>query len=429
MAQEIQNANIFGRIGSGLGAGLAEQLPKEIERNRLSSGLNRFAEDSANLTPLQQLARISTIPGVTPQMIQSFGELGKQQSKGQALIQSQNRGNEIKKSPFPKDNKMGLNKPSGSEIPSITQEENLRKIQEGYVPPTQEQIIENAGRMFNENPALYGNDPNKAIEAAEKAELRKEKIYETANIQNEKLSGIQDNVVKRLKDQSNKLGVEIPSNVYSDIEDRAIQSTKPKSLGGEGLTEQQSIKKYGKELDSISRDYSKLNQLSGWGITLNKPSEITRTLKSIQNSFEERGDTYNLADSMIEKYDVSPKFAYALAEPVKRENNLNKEIKSLPVLKGMENIAAYNVNPKVSREKTLEISPKLAKSLGKKGSPLAVAYELEKKGYDPKSWLNYVRDHKKELDLSVRQADQLDIPQNLIGKWNDWWLSSFSGIQ
>jgi hypothetical protein len=77
MAQYIKQGDIFGRIGSGFGKGLAEQVPKEIERNRLSSGLKAFEQEHQNLNPMQQLARLSAIPGITPQTIQSFSDLAK----------------------------------------------------------------------------------------------------------------------------------------------------------------------------------------------------------------------------------------------------------------------------------------------------------------------------------------------------------------
>ncbi len=77
MAQVIKQGDIFGRIGTGFGQGLAEQVPKEIERNRLASGLKAFEQEHQNLNPMQQLARLSAIPGITPQTLQSFSELAK----------------------------------------------------------------------------------------------------------------------------------------------------------------------------------------------------------------------------------------------------------------------------------------------------------------------------------------------------------------
>jgi hypothetical protein len=94
MAYSVKPANIFGRIGTGLGKGLAEQLPKEMERNRLASGLKAFEEEHQNLTPIQQLSRAAAIPGATPQLLQSLTELAKVQNQGNAYRNSAGRGTE-----------------------------------------------------------------------------------------------------------------------------------------------------------------------------------------------------------------------------------------------------------------------------------------------------------------------------------------------
>jgi hypothetical protein len=81
------------------------------------------------------------------------------------------------------------------------------------------------------------------------------------------------------------------------------------------------------------------------------------------------------------------------------------------------------------QRKTLEISKSLSKSLGKTGSPLAVAYELQKKGYDPQIWLDYLTENADELDLPPSQQRQLAKPDSFTGTWGDWWLKSFTGVE
>lgn len=429
MVQYISKGDIFGRIGSNIGQGLAEQIPKEVERNRLKQGLEELSQQK-NLTPFQRFSGLISQPGITPQGIQTGGELLAQEARGDQLAKYYDSQNKINKpNPFPKQN----NKQSQivKEAPSITQEAPLEEIQEGYIPPTQDQIFEEAGRRFEENAALFGNDPEKAIEAAEKDALRKEKINEAYQRKHQNLTAIQDNVVKRLQAQSDKLGSQIvPSNVYSKIEDKAIQATKSKKLGGEGLTEQQAIKKYGDELDSIARDYTKINSIDGWGITSNKPNSTLRAFEQLQDKFEKRDDLKNFANKLISK-EFSPSFAFSIAQPINKVPELNKLFKNLPEVPKSHVYAGTRPDPRISIPKTLEIAPNLAQILknNSNASPLAIAYELNKKNYDPETFLQYVTDHMEDLNLKADQIEQLEERYNLFPTWNDWWLSSWSGIK
>ncbi len=88
---KIKNANVFGRIGSGIGKGLAEQVPKEIERSRLSSGLKELAAKK-DLTPFEQFAELSAIPGATPQMIESGTKLLREQGLRNNFAKAAGRG-------------------------------------------------------------------------------------------------------------------------------------------------------------------------------------------------------------------------------------------------------------------------------------------------------------------------------------------------
>jgi len=84
MVQYISKGSLFGRIGTNLGKGLAEQLPAAVEQGRLAAGLRQFEQDAGGLTPLQQGARIAAIPGITPQAQQTLGELARFQNQGNA---------------------------------------------------------------------------------------------------------------------------------------------------------------------------------------------------------------------------------------------------------------------------------------------------------------------------------------------------------
>ena len=417
MSYEVKPGSIFGRIGTELGKGLAESIPKEAERTRLAKGLQDLSNQKG-LSPFQKFAGLASQPGTTPQIIQSGSELLRQEARGQALSQR----NQQPPNPFKQQQPAAA---SQSGVPSITKEEPLSKIQEGYIPPTQDEIFDAAGRMYNANPELYGNDPQKAIEAAETSALRDEKINEAYQKQHANLDAIQKNVVERLSGHSNNLGVKIPANLYSKIEDEAIQATKPRKEGGRGLTEQQAMKEYGQKLDAASRDYETLKSVGDWGIVSRRPGETLRVLRGLQSDFEKRDDTENLGDKLIAENKFSPLMAYSIAEPVYRDRKLSNTIASLPTIKS----ASLPFGPRDKSNRTSDISPKIAEEMGKKGSPLAIAYELEKKGYDPRVWLDYLNKNRDSLDITEKQGRQIDKPINEFGTLNDWWLQSWSGLE
>ena len=416
---KIKPANIFGRVGEGFGQGLAQQIPKEIDRYRLQQGLESLSKESEGLTPFQQFARLSSIPGATPQMIESGTNLLRQQAKGNALAQMQNQP--APGTPFPEMKISPPASPLTENAPSTTKPKHLAAVQEGYIPPTQDEIYAEAGRRYNANPALFGNDPQKAIQASEDEALRQEKIFEAHERQHGRLEKIQDNVRLRLSEHSKgQLGAKIPPDLYSKIEDKAIQSTKPESEKGEGLTEQQAIKKYGKEIDEASRRYSDLDSLGGLGMMGTSPAKMMQSLRSTQKEFSSANDTRNMADFMVARNKVSYPLAYAIAEPVSKTPKMSNELKNLPSLSFFTHGGPQRI------EETEKIVERLADSLGD-ASPLAVSYELSKKNYAPQVFLDYL-ENKYEGPLTQRQREQLRKPINTVGSLNDWWLSSWSGI-
>jgi hypothetical protein len=244
---------------------------------------------------------------------------------------------------------------------------------------------------------------------------------------------VQDRITNDLANQAKALNVEIPANVYSEIEDKAIEAVKPIEDGGKGLTEQEAKKIYGKELDEISRDYRSMDTIGGWALLSKKPSENKSNLRGLRAKFKKRNDLENFADNLISRNGLSPGKAYYLAYPVSEHKEVNNAIDKLPSLK--EEVVYQGGQPmrgmgsEERRQKTLEISPKIAELLKKEdASPLAVAEELKARNYDPNIWIDYLRNNKDKLNLSVRQARELDKPISSVPTLDDLWMFMFSGL-
>ena len=60
--------------------------------------------------------------------------------------------------------------------------------------------------------------------------------------------------------------------------------------------------------------------------------------------------------------------------------------------------------------------------MGDEGSPLSIAYQLSKKGYDNSGWLDYLR--KNKSNLKNWQGDQVN-KGTTTATFNDIWFSAW----
>jgi len=426
MAQIIKQPNLLSSLGTGFGQGLAEQLPKEIDRARLSQGL-RDIGNMQNANPFQQFAALAGVPGITPQMLASGSDLLRQQ----AQIDSMRKQGDIQNQPrtvFPGVGGGQGEQPS-SNVPSLTKSDVFERTQEGFIPLSQQEKTARASQIFNENPGFFRNDPQMAMQYVDQEENQREKQAQAFQTKHQNLSNLQDNVVNRLNNQSERLGTQIPADLYSSIEDKAIQATKPKSEGGRGLTEQQAMKEYGKEMDDASRGFANLSTVGNWGIAARPAKATLDQISRIQNQMEKIDQTDNMALKLISDSKLSPGFAYALSQPVNKVPELNTFLKKLPTLESKEGLVETVGDPRAF-EKTLEIADQVGEYVKNhpNASPQAISYELERKGYDGQAILNHLSENSKRFNLRQRQLDQLNYPKQ-VGTFNDWWLQSFSGIR
>lgn len=429
--------NVLTEIGAGVGQGLSEQLPKEVERYQLSKGLQNFAQQSGQMSPMEQLAYLSSIRGITPQMIQSFGELAKQTAQAGALkrgIPGEIKGEtakDLKKeeigSKFPRKSQEQPTQTGQQPPVSITTIDPIQATTKPYIPKSYDEILDRAGQLYNENPALYKNDPQNAIQAAVTEDTLNQQRSQALQTQRKGEQDVQTRLQSELQAQADRAAVKVPDNVYSDIETRAFDDVR---LGKK--TELEAAQHYKKELDKISRDYESIRSLGTMKLLTKSASGNKDALRSLQRKFKDRNDLENFADTIITENKLSPSKAYYLAYPSIDEKQLAKQLGNTPELeKKMSFRKGYpemEIPPEFIREKTLEVSEKLAPLLGQNGSPLAIAEELKARGYDPMEWMRYLDKNKKNLNLNARQERELDKPRDFANTLNDLWMFYWSGL-
>ncbi len=183
-----------------------------------------------------------------------------------------------------------------------------------------------------------------------------------------------------------------------------MNSILSKDEGGEGLTQEEAIKTVSKEMDQSNRDFLKLGTLSTWS-----PLDFNRRSNALQKDFESRGEQQMMMDQLIADQQVSPLYAAHKAYPIKDVPTLNK----LGIKSGTPSTFGISY-PKLNNI-TYE---KLKNEMGKENSPLSIAYEIQEKGQDPRGWLDYLNNHRDNLE--VWQADQLSNNLNVIDLKDKW---------
>ena len=425
MSYQVKNGDIFGRVGSGLGSGLAEQLPKEMDHQRLKKGLSELGKKAGSLDPLEFATEAFGTYGLTPQMAQSLGELAKSKQMENSLKPDPNKPAE---NPFENKNDFTQDKPQD---PSLTTRAPIEATLKNSLAPTVQDIQNEAGRLIREKPEYYGGKPELAMQDAKMAYDLERQRNQDLQIRRENEQKVQNKVTEGLQKKAIQLGANtlVPGNVYSDIEKKAITSVLPLSEGGEALTEQQANNKYGEQLDNIARDYQAIKTVGDGSFFTKSPEANKKSLEEIRQSFKKRDDLDNFAKTMQVEQNISPSKSYYLAYKPSDIKELNNTLVKMPELK-KERVpysTSKQVNPELARTKTYEYAPALFEAMGKKGSPLAIYEELNSRNYDGEAWMNYVSKNRK--DLTELQARQLNEPRGNMPTLDDNWLFYFSGLE
>lgn len=443
MAQYIKNADIFGRIGSGLGEGIGQTLNKEIERGRLAEGLQQLGKQK-DLSPFERFSGLVSLPGTTPQIIQSGGDLLRQESynraqaAGSGQIKEPNRNGGIG---VPGGGNAAIQGNQPTKIKgldsSVTTRNPIEAELHPTIPPDYNERRSNAVENFQNNPARYDNNFQNALN--EQDQIVKSNQERDVALEKQGLGErtVQSRLETALDKQGKLLGAVpanegenplIPGDTFNKIKNKAKNAVKSIADGGEGLTEEQAAEKYGKELDQTARDYQKLKTIGEFALINSSPKEHRQNLKDVGDRFRARDDQKNLAQKYISENKHSPKYAYYMAYPVSQVPALNNEIKKIPEEKQTQSFAKgypEMTYPKDIDKKSLEASKKLLPLLGD-GSVFSVMLELENKGLDGDVWLNYARQNKSKLNTD--QLDEIENPVNRFPTMADIWVFKLLGL-
>ncbi len=449
--QKIKQGNIFGRIGTGLGKGLAEQIPKEIERNRLASGLKDLGNQEG-LSPFQQFSALASIPGITPQMLQSGSELLRHQSQANAykngLSGNQRRNEEGRTQQEPRSSpdisgiKFGnyvekaLNAQQGQQMPPVGQVNNqqatpnqqsnenvpqtvegnaLNKQNQTRLPWTPQERNDAIGYYIDKG---FLPDQAKSMAADDEArDLAEPAAYQQRLKDVDEARGkIRDTLKRHLETKLQKE----KGDVFKDVEGRMI-------LNAERGMERDLIENPKKDVENAANDWSerlyqtaiakgKLKTLgSTTGIeSIFKGDTSLKKLKEYQNIFKSSGNLEEFKNILQgDDFGMSAQGAASVAYPPNQKiDKILSDYKS----------SSQSYDPANKYQEARKIALDVENSLGPDDSVLSIVRKLSEKDpyFDQQAFIDQISEDKDRIGLNQRQRLELaEGVANIVPNWAD----------
>lgn len=451
MSYSVSQGDIFGRLGSAFGQGVNEALPKIVERKQLQKGLSDFEKDSGNLSPIQTLARLSSIPGITPQMIQSFGELAKQQSM-RAGIKSRGRGQDeltaggssntaqaLGNIPFGGNqfqnqgtvNKSGRNgqenlpsdfpseQSKATDQPGINDRGAVRQEVLPAKPWTLDRRDQELEKLSDQFPQATLPELQKMASDNEARELSRPVAEQAIDeFLNTKKAEADDSFTKQLELKLQKKGEKTFDDVPGELQSQ-LRKGMYRDISA-GMPTDKAADKWTEIALNQGKANSQVEKLAGQSLidSLNKEKTLS-SLQAAQKVYAKGGNSEAFYNKIREKFGLSPQGAALIAYP------RTPQLKSF-----IQNSRPPSGGPEKNAEYARKTAQNISKLLTPQDSLLAVAREMRDRNpfFDERSFFDQLREDLDDLSLTPRQRRELiEGESSLIRSWGDVWMFPSTG--
>lgn len=431
MVQIIDTGGDFGsRLGASFGKGLLEQVPKEIERRRLSSGLQRLKEGAADMSPFEQISSLYSIPGMRPEIASAILPYLREEGIRQEEIGLGNVPSIPKDAPeisrdIPESR---AERPIQAEtVESIVTPESSKYLVEGVVPKTEEQLNQEAVQLMIDRPRRF-----RTLEKARGEIDRKEGVRlkgESAKLATaERQQSLENTITKDFQDvlsrKIQKGGAQTYSDVLGDLQNDFINKARADVATGR-LTTKQAVNKYADQALNFAKTRQNLKSLGLQKVYSQRPSEAKKSFKKIREEYNKLGMLEEYAKDLQASQGLSEGYAYNTALPP------TKSVKSL--LNKIEPLGPLPTGAAEKRQiKALEnFNKKIGKNLTKNDSLFSIGLELQEKGLNEIDFFDHISNlsDQGEIELSDSQERELQNRKPIRKNLNDFWYFTMSKIR
>lgn len=408
--QSIPQSTFASGFGQGVGQGLSEQLPKEIERTRLSHGLKNLGEDFSNLTPMEQIAKLVSVPGMNAQTAMAFIPYLKEQQSRQAL-------------------KKRAGEDEGGVLPSIKEQDpgqgEFRQRLEAKdfgIAKDNQQLLADAKKLL----ALYPAANEKELITIAK-EADNERLSKDAAI-SKRSSDAEDEFNKWTSGFLQKSGNDIYKDIIGEMKGDYLDEARNRALD-EGISPITAGKKAAEDLLDFAktRQQLKTNKAAFLSPLFGKSGkQVLKDIENFREAYQKRDQLEFFRNDLIDSHKLTPEEADRLAFPVSAGEK--EYISSLPKpLKRHLGKLGIPSTKKLSEDQVRQIIGKITAN----DSPRSIAMDLISQGYDGQDFIQQAKRFKGKKMMNERQERDLttfsqrpslgDIALFGAGKLADTW--------
>lgn len=405
-----QEGSLASNVGSGIGRGLAEQIPEEIKRYRLAQGLKDLGlKSQQGATPYETVSSLAAIPGIDPGLMGVLAPLLQQQaarseSLGQAIPQGAQPSKRVSEQP------QGTSAPSprGQEIGA------RREMREGYLQePTPQEIAARTQMLMKERPYSFPTEDVARARAVQDLgqEVAADKSYQQRLdlVNNEFEKSAQSFLQKDKSLQEGEIGGKAREQLLQQALDEMSTSNKsPRTIGQE----------YAKKLYEVAKAKASMREIGEHYFPGEK--EVT-SLRDLQNVYKKYGiDQRVYIEDLMTAENIPLGAASYIANPLK-DTDAGKLLYSLPPNRGIEAIKRQFTNQEAV------LAKKLAPLITENDLMGSIAYIAQQRGYNGNKLLGELQKLLPADKVSLQQS--LDMNANPIQKksLHEGWLMGWSG--
>lgn len=390
MVQELtQLGSVAGRLGKGFGQGLAEQLPKGIQRGALSEGLRQLGPQG------EDLAKLSMIPGLAenPQLF----DLALKNLRTQNYRKKELPETKAKTVAAPGQ----VEQPSAivptSEVPSITQPSTSPLATKKQITEFKKMLLEEPSPTRTKELADQYIDEGLASSPEEAKAMATQQLTQEREAQRNNLKDFEDTTSKRL-------GLTFQGEGLGDYKD--LSGEIQKRLLDEGAHR---ILAQGKNPQEVAQEIDDIGSMLGKTATLLKRSvdQIgnsagkARDIRKYRKEFEKYGFE-NIYDDLVQgETELTPVEIGNIVRPLKND----------VITKAIDKLSTSHITGRKTDEKVLE---HIARSIRPEDNIQSVFYELREKRRNIdqlKGVIEQLADEH-EIGLTDQQKIELDKPIN-----------------